>query len=99
MASVRSAPVVVSGRSAAVRPTAAPAAARLRIAAPTPRRAVVVRAAEGEGEAASGPMVIKPTKYADFKDLSVEQIDAEVEAAKLEMFFMRNKQATRQVLS
>eukprot|EP00192_Tetraselmis_astigmatica_P015640 CAMPEP_0117663302 /NCGR_PEP_ID=MMETSP0804-20121206/8529_1 /TAXON_ID=1074897 /ORGANISM="Tetraselmis astigmatica, Strain CCMP880" /LENGTH=146 /DNA_ID=CAMNT_0005470289 /DNA_START=96 /DNA_END=536 /DNA_ORIENTATION=- len=88
-------PAVVCVRPVArVAAAPSPASARLRPVQHR-RRMVAVRAAEGEEAPKESPVAMKATNISDFKDLTAEQIDAEVEAAKLEMYYMRNKQALR----
>eukprot|EP00873_Tetraselmis_striata_P038283 jgi/Tetstr1/458547/TSEL_044950.t1 len=71
--------------------------ARLAVAPASRGAALVARAAEGEdAPAPAGPVAYKPTKYADVKDLSLEEIDAEVEKCKMELFYLRTRMVTRQ---
>lgn len=64
--------------------------------APSPRSVAVLSAAPRRASAVA-PLAAKPTKAADFRGLSNEEIDAAVAESKRALFDMRIAQKTRQV--
>ena len=65
--------------------------------APSPRSAAAFASAAPRRASAVAPLAAKPTKAADFRGLSNDEIDTAVAESKRALFDMRIAQKTRQV--